>query len=419
MEDGLIHEEDVIAGLDFEEVEAKNKQEAFNITLQMMKEGVDLIYQGVLIVDNRIGMPDLLKKVKGESIFGKYQYIPKDIKSGKSLKEEYVLQVMMYADLLKEIQGSRPEIGVIINVENEELEFSTESRLKKYKEAKELVEQTVIGKEQEPALNSFCKECVWQRNCLPKMQEELDLTLVYKLSRKHKGLLKASGIKNLKQLAKADPGALTELKGVGEKTANRWVAQAQAIVTNKPIILSKPRFRKTKTEIHFDIEGETELGVDYLYGLLIRTDGKEEFKYFWSDKPEAEDKMWKEFCSFIEKVEDPVIYYYSPYEKTSIKRMKERYGCKEEVWEKLQKNMVDLMKTVSQSVILPITSYSIKPIAKYLGFKWRESKAGGAQSMFWYAEYLKGDKQLKQTILEYNEDDVYATAVLKDWLESL
>jgi len=46
-------------------------------------------------------------------------------------------------------------------------------------------------------------------------------------------------------------------------------------------------------------------------------------------------------------------------------------------------------------------------------------QAGGAQSMFWYSRYLDGEKEFKQTIIDYNEDDVKATRVLKDWLMTI
>ena len=82
-------------------------------------------------------------------------------------------------------------------------------------------------------------------------------------------------------------------------------------------------------------------------------------------------------------------------------------------------SLVDLMPLLQKSVILPITSYSIKPIAKHLGFRWREEKAGGAQSLFWYAEYLQGDHELKKKLVEYNEDDVIATKVVLDFLKSI
>jgi len=40
--------------------------------------------------------------------------------------------------------------------------------------------------------------------------------------------------------------------------------------------------------------------------------------------------------------------------------------------------------------------YSIKDIAKYLDFEWQHQKAGGAQSIFWYEQWLETkDKKIR------------------------
>ena len=58
-------------------------------------------------------------------------------------------------------------------------------------------------------------------------------------------------------------------------------------------------------------------------------------------------------------------------------------------------------------------------IAKLLGFRWRNKQAGGAQSIFWYEAWLEtGDRKILQDIIDYNEDDVVATAHLHRWLIS-
>lgn len=68
----------------------------------------------------------------------------------------------------------------------------------------------------------------------------------------------------------------------------------------------------------------------------------------------------------------------------------------------------------------PLSSYSIKDLAAYLGFKWRDETPSGALSIQWFNQYLetKHEKELKR-ILEYNEDDCKAMVVLKDALEKL
>jgi uncharacterized protein len=51
-------------------------------------------------------------------------------------------------------------------------------------------------------------------------------------------------------------------------------------------------------------------------------------------------------------------------------------------------------------------------------FHWRHQKAGGAQSVFWYEQWLEDvDCDLLNDIIDYNEDDVRATECFYEWLK--
>ena len=90
--------------------------------------------------------------------------------------------------------------------------------------------------------------------------------------------------------------------------------------------------------------------------------------------------------------------------------------------------MFNLLTTVCESVALPVYFYSLKDIAKQLGFKWRHKAAGGANSITWYEQYLElkdtkktavKAKKILQDIIDYNEDDVRATMLLKRWIDDI
>ncbi len=81
---------------------------------------------------------------------------------------------------------------------------------------------------------------------------------------------------------------------------------------------------------------------------------------------------------------------------------------------------VDMFQAVSEQFICP-NGKGLKKIAPVAGFHWRDAEAGGEASMAWYrlaVAYEGGDPDLSQRtrILEYNEDDVQATKVLRDWM---
>ena len=224
-------------------------------------------------------------------------------------------------------------------------------------------------------------------------------------------ILHMSEIMTIKDLADKD---IPDLK---LKQITKWKMQAKALINKDPIILKKTILPETDVEIFFDIESDPDFNIDYLYGLLVREKGKEKYIDFWASSVEEEKKLWKDFLSFIASKKDFTIYYYTSYELQSLKRLKQRYGIDEKLYRKILDNAVDLYTTLTKNVILPVYSYSIKPVARYLGFDWKSEKASGSQSMVWYSEYIKAkDKKIKDVIIQYNKDDCVATRVLKDWL---
>ena len=68
----------------------------------------------------------------------------------------------------------------------------------------------------------------------------------------------------------------------------------------------------------------------------------------------------------------------------------------------------------------PTFSYSIKDLAKYLGFRWRDESPSGAESIEWYHRWLEKEKpEIKERILQYNEDDCIAMRVLLKGIKTL
>jgi len=120
-----------------------------------------------------------------------------------------------------------------------------------------------------------------------------------------------------------------------------------------------------------------------------------------------------------------LLLFYSKYERTIWRQLRERYPgvCTETELEGLfdPAEAVDLY----YDVVLPKTEwpthdFSIKTLAAYLGFTWRDPEPSGAASIEWYYRWIEtGDPAVRQRILEYNEDDCRATQVLLDGIRRL
>ena len=116
--------------------------------------------------------------------------------------------------------------------------------------------------------------------------------------------------------------------------------------------------------------------------------------------------------------EEYAIYHYANYEKAHLKTLGERYKTIPEL-ELFTQKLVDIQRVVEKSFVFPLYFYSIKDIAKskFLNFKWRQEKAGGGQSVFWYEKWLETEERVVlNDIINYNEDDVRATEFLYNFL---
>ncbi|MGZ4521128.1 MAG: TM0106 family RecB-like putative nuclease, partial [Mycobacteriaceae bacterium] len=83
---------------------------------------------------------------------------------------------------------------------------------------------------------------------------------------------------------------------------------------------------------------------------------------------------------------------------------------------------VDVYAAVGAAFLCPLGK-GLKKVAPVAGFSWRDPEAGGEASMGWYrvAVGMDGgvpDMVQRQRLLDYNADDVWATKMLREWMDS-
>ncbi|MCC3528704.1 MAG: TM0106 family RecB-like putative nuclease [Microcoleus sp. PH2017_22_RUC_O_B] len=172
-------------------------------------------------------------------------------------------------------------------------------------------------------------------------------------------------------------------------------------------------------ELYFDIEAEPELNLDYLHGVLVvdRYKNTEKFHGFLAESAAEEGAIWEQFLELMWAYPIAPIFHFCDYEVKTFKRLAKLYNTPAYLWKPVLKRFVDIHKQVTQQAIMPVESYALKPIARWLGFDWRDAKANGAQCVCWYDDWLKtGDRSILEAIVRYNEDDCRATYIVKDWL---
>jgi len=427
LEQGVMHEEKYVAGIEMVEVSTKDPAKAFAKTVELMRSGVATIYQGAIEVeiDGVLwrGRPDLLERRTGRSNLGAFFYVPVDIKSSHSIHKEQQLQLTFYAKILEELQGVRPKETAIINVDHERIAFApgSEHLVKAKKITREIVE-ILNGKKPPLRLASKCKRSPWFEECVRSAKDANDIALIYDLDARAHPALRKAGIDTVADAAKMVVARLPKIPYCAQAELDRIKLQARSLTTGELHWLKKPSIPDAPIRIYFDIEGDPLLDVQYLFGFWIVGDGKPRYEYFLADKPEDEEKMWRAFVDWTETLRPGTfkVYHYADYERAQTLRLAKEYGSSP-AFGYFASQYVDLLAVVRESVIFPLYFYSIKDIAKsrFLGFKWRSKKAGGAQSIFWYEEWLETkDRRILQDVIDYNEDDVLATACLDKWLRA-
>ena len=128
--------------------------------------------------------------------------------------------------------------------------------------------------------------------------------------------------------------------------------------------------------------------------------------------------MWGQLLEYVRGLPTgTVIYHYHTFEATHLRKLADRHGIDFAAEAKLFGGLVDLHRVLKDSVVLPVHSYGLKPVAKWMGFKWRETGADAAMSMLWFDLWLStGDRSYLEASIRYNEDDCRATKLVKEWL---
>lgn len=454
---GVLREKEVVKGLGaLLDLSSSNKEEQFNKTIEAMKSGIPLIYHGYIKWENLAGEPDLLRRNDDGT------YLPIDIKSGRGFegedveegeagnpKKHYAAQLALYLEILMALGFASKHVGVIFDIDSKEVVYDLNASMgvrnkqtwwQMYQDVKNETALLVKNKRKnDPALIGICKLCPWYGSCKKWCIDKEDLSTEFYLGRSKRDTLQQDlGISTVGELERIDIPSLLEQKAkdkeflLGLAASSLGTLKKRALVlhsTKKPNVYSPISFPLTPYELYFDIEDDPTQGFVYLHGVYERFQGKERFLPFVAreNTPDAEKQAWKEFWQYIHSLpkEGYSTYYYSKHERTTYRRMQQQYPDVVSIEEVEQFfdpiHAVDLYyDCILKNTDWPLYSYSLKEIAQYIGFNWRDKTPSGALSIQWFNEYLDDkDPEKLQRIIEYNEDDCKATLAIRDFLFNL
>jgi predicted RecB family nuclease len=238
-------------------------------------------------------------------------------------------------------------------------------------------------------------------------------------------------------LERFDARSLSELKRPSGKAMKRVgngagmiLRRAQVMVSGQDVLLSPPSIPTSDHYVMFDLEGMPphldELDKIYLWGMQVFGVTQGEFMPAVAGFGEEGDRAgWNEFLTksgaIIRQFGDIPFVHWHLYEKTHITKYITRYGDPQGVAGRVLANLLDLHPIALKCILLPLPSYSLKVVEKYVGFQRTQDEYGGSWSMAKYIEATETqDVQLRQQLLDqillYNKEDLAATWAVFEWL---
>ena len=449
-EQGLAHESTIAAQLDItvnlKSVVATREQD----TLAAIARRAPVIYGGRLVAGDLVGEPDFLE-------WSDAGYVPVDIKSGSGiegdenegkLKKHYALPLAHYVFILEQLGlGTGNRTAYVIDRDGKRVPYALmepqgvrnpETLWDSYEGALRAIRSLLEGSTAStPAMGATCKLCHWHSCCKDVLVATSDLTLIAELGRAKREALRIV-IPTIQACAECDPDSYIEKKktsfpGIGPDSLRKFHARARLLTEPgaAPYLTEAVTFPIMQKEVYFDIEADPMHGIVYLHGFVERMLRRPETARFISyfadgNEPIHEEAAFQNAWDYLSaRVQDSTIYYYSKYERTEYKKLAEKYPavCLVTDVEALfaLPVMIDLyFDVVKKATEWPLYDQSIKTLAQYLGFKWRDPDPSGAASIEWYNRWVEsGDPAIKQRILEYNQDDCLATGIVVDGIRGL
>jgi predicted RecB family nuclease len=254
--------------------------------------------------------------------------------------------------------------------------------------------------------------------------------------------LAAADIRVVRDLAGLDP-ATARYAGTG--VVNLSAAIDQARVTKSGRVhrargVAAVHLPRAAVEVDLDMENDD---LTYLWGALVtftdpdgtRSEINRPFVSF-SGKEEDEGRVFAELWGAINSLRVMSdgggfkLYHYTQAEISMLRKLAAKHAggrgvpSEDEVESFIASGeIVDLYEVVSKQLVWPTENLSIKSVAKYCGFAWRDAEAGGGNSVSWYRAAVAGESAEIRTVnanrvTDYNADDNYANRMVREYLRN-
>lgn len=381
------------------------------------------------LADNLAGKPDLLERDdSASSEFGKHHYRVTEIKFSSDFeqknKRHYLLQALLYNFLLGKIQGYVPSRLSMVDRHLGENVIEYHQYEAELKTAFKEIEDIRSGKLKPDPVYGTCGDAYWSSYCDRQATAARDLSLVpFLKDPRIRSQMIAAKIRVLDQVARLSPDEISKFKWVGARGA--LIAEyAKCLVSGHPTISSPVKLPAQKdAEVYLDLEdtGSVHPRIPhfvFLIGAAVRKKvGDVRCHSFVIDSEKDVREKAVEFLELLDGLGDYQAYFWSQKELVEFRKIFAAHQITGKSVERFFSSSLDLKAAFDGKVFFPVHGNSVKEVARFLGYKWREQGVDAMEGMALTYEYLeKADREALRKVQTYNHDDCLAMITIKDWL---
>jgi len=442
---GEIHERSHLRTFrDYLDLSSVCEEERFMRTREAVTERVKVIYQGgfrslvTLGGDEAevVGRPDFL-------ILDGTGYKIRDAKMARRVNEddhpEVLLQLQLYGWLFDETFRVAPLSLEVYSGAGDMVRVAYD-RVRALS-ALQLMAEIKLRKSEPYAAVGWtkCGACGFEHRCWAGAEQRHDVALVVGVDQGLARALHEAGIHTRTELlAQFNETSLSEfqrpwggrMQRVG-KAAGKILRNAEVMERNQELLLYPPSIPGGPTYVMFDLEGLPpqldDLDKTYLWGMEVFGERRSEYRPATAGFGVDGDRLgWEAFLRNARRVFDDYgdlqFVHWSEYERGRLSRYVDRFGDPDGTAVRVKKNLLDLLSITQSSIVLPLPSYSLKVVEKYIGYKRTLDEYGGDWSMAKYIEATETRDEARRAeimdqILAYNREDLEATWAVLQWLK--
>ena len=266
-------------------------------SLALLRAGAPLVHQAVLATDDRLGLPDLLRKIDGPSELGDHHYEVIDVKTSGRARSDQILQIVFYSRLLAAVQGRMPEHAALILKDRREERFVVDD----YAAVCGEVERDLRRLHRDPGqarpfLQLGCASCHWNHRCLPELEAAGDLSLVQGMTQGIRAILEGLGCRTVEDLAVFHPDGARARGRMDAALVRRLRRAAQATLLGAPVAEARPSSKSLDPAAILHLLTDPFADRVLLFATLLPAAESGQFSY---RLPRSRDQEWAELSDLL------------------------------------------------------------------------------------------------------------------------